>query len=103
MDINVNREGQIIFYENTFIIFKKTPLNWRQFIFKRQVIQLEKALKSLLEFVHRRSLQDPIEPISSYKDDVYTFNQVTKAKSTVEVKQGYLQLNNDELQLVWNI
>ncbi|CAO3702936.1 unnamed protein product [Rhizopus stolonifer] len=103
MNINVDREGQIISYGSSFTTLKKTPLNWRQFIFKRQVIRPEEALKSLLAFVHRGSLQDPIESVSSYKDGVYTFNQVAEAESPVEVKQGYLQLNDGELQLVWNI
>ncbi|ORE07716.1 hypothetical protein BCV72DRAFT_102182 [Rhizopus microsporus var. microsporus] len=115
ININVDRSGQIISAGNSFAPTKSSASFFNQFIFSspssffnepKNVIPPQDAILSLVSFVKGGHPVDPNEfvQLNSFKDpDVMMFENVPYAESPVEVKQGYLQLDNGQLQLVWDI
>ena len=114
ININVDRSGQIISAGNSFAPTKSSTSFFNQFIFSsssffnepKNVIPPQDAILSLVSFVKGGHPVDPNEfvQLNSFKDpNVMMFENVPYAESPVEVKQGYLQLDDGQLQLVWDI
>ncbi|KAG1146518.1 hypothetical protein G6F37_003504 [Rhizopus arrhizus] len=111
ININVNRLGQVISFGNSFsketkLSNKWNPLDQFIFAFNKQIISPTDAILSLMSFVNK----DPVSPdslhfipLNSLDQDVIMFDNVPFAQSPVEVRQGYIQLEDGQLELVWDI
>ncbi|KAI8974993.1 Fungalysin metallopeptidase-domain-containing protein [Pilobolus umbonatus] len=101
--------AQIVVPQTTFTITEPSYTILNQ---AAPVIDPAEAVLSLLAFV-KQSLPDPtivntLDPNvftikSSFEDDRIEFSNVPFALSPVEARQGYVQLETGELQLVWDL
>ncbi|CAO3671660.1 unnamed protein product [Rhizopus stolonifer] len=103
MNINVDRWGQVISFGNSFSKKTTTVSSLMDQWIMRKPIGPDQAIKSLLSFIKKDAGNLNLVQLQSFKEDIMLFENVPFAESPVEIKQGYLQLENGDLQLVWDI
>ncbi|KAI9281115.1 Fungalysin metallopeptidase-domain-containing protein [Sporodiniella umbellata] len=108
ININVDRWGQVVSYGNSFAPHQSQPTPAEnQWIFSlgspKDIIGPGDAIKALMSFVKKGTGQLDLVQLQSFKEGVMMFENVPFALSPVELKQGYIQLENGALQLVWDI
>ncbi|KAI8638727.1 Fungalysin metallopeptidase-domain-containing protein [Parasitella parasitica] len=103
ININVDRFGQVISYGNSFARGMSMASGQDATLFAhKDVIDPAEAVLSLMSFV-KSSLPDPSIVDYLIPDNLIMFENVPFALSPVEVRQAYIQQENGDLQLVWDL